>query len=31
MEDMNGPNAVCELTTYEPEPALDLPFDSEAM
>ena len=28
---MEGPNSICELTTYEPEPALDLPFDSESM
>lgn len=27
-EDSNGPTATCEITTFDPEPHLDLPFDT---
>ncbi|KAI0082857.1 Rad1-domain-containing protein [Panus rudis PR-1116 ss-1] len=30
-EDSNGPIATCEISTYEPEPTLELPFDSDDM
>jgi hypothetical protein len=30
-EDAAGPTATCQITTYEPEPQLDLPFDNEAV
>ncbi|THH30271.1 hypothetical protein EUX98_g3934 [Antrodiella citrinella] len=29
-EDADGPTATCEVTTYEADPVLDLPFDSDA-
>ena len=30
-EDAAGPTATCQITTYEPEPQLELPFESEAV
>ncbi|CAL1703417.1 unnamed protein product [Somion occarium] len=30
-ESSSGPAATCEIVTYDPEPALELPFDSDAM
>ncbi|KAJ7090378.1 Rad1/Rec1/Rad17 [Mycena belliarum] len=30
-EDAAGPTTTCEITTYEPEPNLELPFESERM
>lgn len=29
-EDAAGPTATCQITTYEPEPQLELPFDNDA-
>ena len=29
-EDAAGPTATCQITTYEPEPQLELPFESDA-
>lgn len=28
-EDVNGPKTTCEVTTLEPEPNLELPFDDD--
>lgn len=28
-EDSTGPTTTCEITTFDPEPSLELPFDSE--
>lgn len=30
-EDAAGPTATCQITTYEPEPQLELPFEDHAM
>ena len=30
-EDAAGPTATCQITTYEPEPQLELPFESKAV
>jgi len=30
-EDAAGPTATCQITTYEPEPQLELPFEIEAV
>lgn len=27
-EDINGPSATCEIATFEPDPQLDISFDS---
>jgi len=30
-EDAAGPTATCQITTYEPEPQLELPFEDKEM
>jgi len=30
-EDAAGPTATCRITTYEPEPQLESPFEGEAV
>ena len=30
-EDASGPTATCQITTYEPEPQLELPFEDHTM
>lgn len=30
-EDAAGPTATCQITTYEPEPQLELPFENDAV
>jgi len=30
-EDAAGPTATCRITTYEPEPQLELPFEGDAV
>ena len=30
-EDKAGPTAICQITTCEPEPQLELPFEDEGM